>query len=135
MKGRPSHMHENLPDPGIDELHQEPSAPIVVPVRLAAPGAVHQLPARAGSYRSILIGDTPEVIAPADPRRVKLILYSATEPVFVGTDRASVSSGSAAYFPADRITPPLGYAGLIYARSATPGATTRLTVVLEAWAD
>lgn len=112
----------------------EPTLPLApVPVSVAGPVAVQNVPSRAGASfnRLLLAADVPQVpILPADPRRriARLICGQAFS---IGSDQASVTQLVAALWPANVVCE-ITHAEPVWVDVAADAA---ISVMVENWAD
>jgi hypothetical protein len=118
------------PEPMLDELQQREPTMAAVPVRQDGPVTTHELPARAGTVFDFALTPEWQMVLPADPKRKRVLLVSATD------WEVSHSGGSAgrggAYWPA-KVPLEWRNTSAIYASVLT--GTGLLSVIPEEWAD
>lgn len=147
-------QYEEPSTPDLDDLQQnnEREAPIEVPVRVVDIGSVqtHKLPARDASMRMItVIGGAPaQQIVGGNLRRQSITLWATcsgtdNKMLYVGCDKNTVESGSAAQLPAMNniytngipMTLTMHHALPVWVMSPAGSADIQLSVVTEDWAD
>lgn len=122
------------PQPELDEVLQEPTAPASIVVTPSGPVGVVELPAQHTTLRSISV-TAAETVAGADPRRARLTLISKDKPIYVGSTRQAVTDGSGVWWPSG-VPLTLRSAGRIWVASADVAqAATVVSVISESRAD
>jgi hypothetical protein len=113
--------------PDLEELQQEPSEEIAVPVRQEGPWQVHQLPARRVQYGTDQVPVTWVDILPATPKRARAVLVSE-DPFYV----SNTGTGGGMLVPAN--TPiEIRNTEKVFVRAIETGAL--IGHMSELWAD
>lgn len=142
------YQSESTPD--LEDLQQEPEpdAFITVPVRVESIGTVqtHVIPARDASMRSVAVDSTVQQIVGANLRRQRIRVWAtaatASNFVYIGTDKNQVESNTAARLPAvvdtyadgAPVILDMSHAKEIWVK-CPPDVTAVLSIVTEDWAD
>lgn len=123
-------------DPGLDELQQHEATPLPfdpIPVDVAGPVRVHQLPARHTSYRRISVGRDPVKLAGHDPRRRILRVIAVTQDIYLGSAPEELSNTGGALIP---VATWLELTGESAVWASTQDATTTdVSTIQELWSD
>jgi hypothetical protein len=118
-------MTENaLPQPDVEELQQEDTATIAVPVRHDGPVTMHELPSRVGAVIDFALTTTMQMVVPANWNRKRTLLISSAA-WNISHSRNSAGSPWPAGVPCE-----IRHCSAIWA-----SGTATLTVVTEVWAD
>ena len=128
MESRPE--AEYPPNPDVAEVQQQPTPhkTLPVPVELAAPAAVRQMPSKhSGVFAQHLTTDFVSVLG-RDIKRRGVVLIADVDWLYSHTGNAG--SGVPWYA---KVPMPIGHTDAIYAAVAT--STGTLSVVAESWAD
>lgn len=114
----------------LDELQQDPVALPAVPVRVLDAVETYALPARYVQYATDLVGDAYVQVLPLNIKRARVTVLATGQPFTV----SDTSTGGGADWP---INVPLVLANTrpLYVKSGTPGTPSRLTTIVEIWAD
>jgi hypothetical protein len=125
-------MEQSTPD--LEDVQQQESEGLRVPVRLDGPVRVQVLPSRHGvsrSYASKATDPEPIPLLGGDDRRRRATLVAIGDAMYVGP-REDVKSGAAALWP-DGVPLVIEHTEQVYARAASDTAT--ISVIAENWAD
>lgn len=123
--------------PELEELEQRDDvAPTAVAVRIDESVKTHEMPARAGTMRTLTLGLVPELLVGRDLSRKSFHLhcYAPATGIFVGTDAQSVADGSA-YFVGQFGSLDVTHCEQLWARSADPALSGTIAMMTEHWAD
>jgi hypothetical protein len=123
----------DLKRPTVPDVEQDVYVHPAVPVRVADPVQVQQLPTISGHPRSHeLDAITPIKILNDDARRATAHVVAATNAVILGTDKSEVAAGHGFRLPVDVLFP-IRSTERWYAIAVT--ATATLSVCNEQWAE
>jgi hypothetical protein len=101
------------------------------PVEVVNVVRVDEMPARTGGVRTFTLTTTPQFVLGQDPRRKVARVIALTEGIVFARNQAGVELGGAEWPEAVELT--LASSEEWWFASVT--ATTKLTVILEQWAD
>lgn len=126
----------DLPDTE-DVLQEEPEAmPLTaIPVAVQGPVRTQHPGVRLGASVNRLVDDVEQLVGD-DPRRARVILYAttATAAFFVGPDRSAVQAGATARINTSQLLI-LHTGQALYAKSATPGTASQISIITELYTD